>query len=99
VYTDEQNARIRRALDEKLTGVCPLCAQRAWVIGHGLTMIQAVGPPTEHALDTVTYSYPSLPVMCLACGNTILMNVYVLGISDIWRLESPSPTTPSAPTV
>ena len=29
-------------------------------------------------------AYPALPLMCNNCGNTVLLNVYVLGISDIW---------------
>jgi len=28
--------------------------------------------------------YPTLPVMCSNCGNTVLLNVYVLGIAHIW---------------
>lgn len=29
-------------------------------------------------------AYPTLPVMCNTCGNTVLLNVYMLGIADIW---------------
>ncbi len=28
--------------------------------------------------------YPLLPVVCNNCGNTVLLNVYILGIADIW---------------
>jgi len=28
--------------------------------------------------------YPTLPLMCNNCGNTVLLNVYTLGIDDIW---------------
>src|SRR5262245_36854461 len=28
--------------------------------------------------------YPTLPVMCSNCGNTVLLNIYTLGIADIW---------------
>lgn len=29
-------------------------------------------------------AYPTLPIMCNNCGNTMLLNVYTLGIADIW---------------
>ncbi len=29
-------------------------------------------------------SYPMLLVMCKNCGNTMMLNVYTLGIADIW---------------
>lgn len=29
-------------------------------------------------------AYPLLPLICNNCGNTILLNVYILGIADIW---------------
>jgi hypothetical protein len=29
-------------------------------------------------------AYPTLPLMCNNCGNTVLLNVYTLGIADIW---------------
>ena len=29
---------------------------------------------------------PLLPVMCRVCGNTVLLNVYALGIADVWAL-------------
>ena len=28
--------------------------------------------------------FPMLPIMCRNCGNMMLMNVYTLGIADLW---------------
>jgi len=35
-------------------------------------------------------SYPTLPVMCQNCGNTVLLNVYKLGIADLWQGQIPA---------
>jgi hypothetical protein len=29
-------------------------------------------------------AYPTLPLMCDNCGNTMLLNVFPLGIADLW---------------
>lgn len=39
-------------------------------------------------------AYPTLPVMCGNCGNTVLMNVYKLNIADLWAGQIPP--TPQA---
>jgi hypothetical protein len=46
------------------------------------------GPP-KSLLQTLASeppppAYPTLPLMCNNCGNTVLLNVYTLGIADIW---------------
>jgi hypothetical protein len=54
-----------------------------------------VGSPPPTSLLTLAQSaipeppppaYPTLPLMCNNCGNTVLLNVYTLGIADIWPL-------------
>jgi hypothetical protein len=37
-------------------------------------------------------TYPLLPVICNNCGNTVLLNVYFLGIADIWPAIAASST-------
>jgi hypothetical protein len=94
VFTPEQVERIESAIREKMPGACPLCSQRDWAIGRGITLLLAVAPPSASTLSKVTYTYPALPVMCRVCGNTLLMNVYVLGIADMWPEQLP--TVPDA---
>jgi hypothetical protein len=31
-----------------------------------------------------TQAYPLLPVICRNCGNTVLLNIYTLGLQDLW---------------
>ncbi len=40
----------------------------------------------KSALEPPPPAYPTLPLMCNNCGNTVLLNVYTLGIADIWPL-------------
>lgn len=39
------------------------------------------GVPSSLQSPTV---FPMLPIMCRNCGNMMLMNVYTLGIADLW---------------
>ena len=40
--------------------------------------------PQPQAVFSTPPAYPTLPLMCNNCGNTMFLNVYALGISDLW---------------
>ena len=52
---------------------------------------ESSGSPLERLADIMAArrtppppAYPMLLLMCNNCGNTMLLNVYTLGIADIW---------------
>ena len=73
--TQEQSARISMVLGQKVTAPCPLCGQRAWGWGPDLVVVST----PRHDVR-----YPLLVLLCSNCGNTMLLNVYMIGIADIW---------------
>ncbi len=59
--------------------------------GMGVGSPPPPSPSLLHTFATATLeppppAYPTLPLMCNNCGNTVLLNVYTLGIADIWPL-------------
>jgi hypothetical protein len=71
--TASQQPTGKRALLRNITDVASEASGLSAVASH-----LAYTPPSP--------SYPLLPVLCHHCGNTLLLNVYTLGIADIWPL-------------
>jgi hypothetical protein len=98
--TAEQSERITTALAAKLKGQCPLCFAHQWVWQAELVEMDGHAPPpgglqglaqiyaarAGQVTSTPPVVFPTMPVMCGNCGHTVFMNVYVLGIADIWQL-------------
>jgi len=58
---------------------CPMCGQQAWVIGKNVFELRefhekgfVIGPGPI---------VPIIPVTCSNCGNTVLINAFIAGIS------------------
>jgi len=104
--TEDQQLRLANALRAKLTEACPLCRTHQWTFDQSLVMLQALPAPSPSLLGSTYLtrtlatagplaprpgpSYPTLPVMCGNCGNTVLLNVYKLGIADLWKGQIPA---------
>jgi hypothetical protein len=98
--TNEQTNRVAEILRVKLTEACPLCLTKRWTFDGNLVMLQTLPRRTflrpRPTLLTGRLNpqspptYPTLPVMCDNCGNTVLLNVYKLGIADLWSGQIPS---------
>ncbi len=101
--TPDQQVRITNMLRMKLTEPCPLCLTKNWQFGENLVMLQTLPSPPRHRPTVLTTlatggplsprpgpSYPTLPVMCQNCGNTVLLNVYKLGLADLWQGQIPA---------
>lgn len=93
---------LQRAIDQKI-GTCPLCSQRHWTTNGELAVIQTVprlsrrkSPGLAGLLEPVPVyrpeEFPVLPLMCKVCGNTVLLNVYALGVSGLWPGLAPAAT-------
>ena len=86
-----------------MTLPCPVCRDRQWSYGDYPVLLPTTAPGftyspnIERGLATLRdylypgtgpTSYPVLPVICMTCGNTVLLNVHVLGIADVWGLST-----------
>lgn len=61
-------------------GVCPICRSPNWTIGTGFTLLTI-----QDATAGIVLGGPIMPcvsMICTNCGNTVLLNVLVLGLKD-----------------
>jgi cytochrome c-type biogenesis protein CcmH/NrfF len=67
---------------------CAVCQNQNWTVAEGmvaLTLQERLG-----ALTIGGKVLPCVPLICNTCGNTILLNLKVLGLGDIAEPEAKS---------
>ena len=82
--TLDQQERIIQTIKDRIGGEirCPLCGASTWTFTEGVAMIQAqerLGVP-----GISDQGLPALPLVCRQCGNTHFLNIFVLGLSDLF---------------
>jgi hypothetical protein len=90
---DEQKRRVEAAVKERFPdpGPCPICRKDEWhVVPDGFVIVpfqQDIerDPDGDASLGVLQASQmmPSVAVLCVTCGNTLLLNAYVLGLGDL----------------
>ena len=88
--TADQQDRVLRTIKERVGGdvKCPLCGHISWIFGDGVAVITSQ--------PTLTYSavpdkgLPALPMVCRQCGNTHFLNVFALGLGDLFEKSGAS---------
>jgi len=81
-YTEEEKQKILSVLQEKGVGnLCPLCRKGSWILPDGI-----VTPVLQEKLPDIqvtgTY-FPNYPLVCVNCGNTVLINLNAIGLTDM----------------
>ena len=76
--------RILEALSAKLPewNACPICNVRDWELGDGFIIALVA----DYPMAEIAYAQrrlPSIGVICRNCGNTVIMNMYKLGLEDL----------------
>lgn len=87
-FTDAELARINAAINEKAGGLkaCPVCATNEWHIGPGRTEFALIPRDPARAQEGVSAS--GLLIVCVKCGYMFAMNVFVLGLGDLFGVKS-----------
>lgn len=98
-YTADELARIQTALAERAPkfGSCPLCGTDNWAVAPGLVDLDLRSNLSSGKVIVGGPSYPNLVFICNRCGNTVLMNVFTLGLHDLFGLTpaEPAEVTPA----
>ena len=84
-FTERQQAKVMEAIREKLPhfGACNACHKGGWTLMDGFVHLQLsddvlqVPQPGASAL-------PCVALLCNNCGNTMLFNIIMLGIGDVF---------------
>ncbi len=78
--SQEQRDRVANHLDVKWkTKLCPHCGENKWTVGLYLTAMRAAAPNGIGNLNMTAPLYPFIPIACLNCGYTALVNVLAVG--------------------
>jgi hypothetical protein len=78
--TEEIQRRILKVMADKGVGArpCPVCGNPEWMIGAYVVPTVVTNPST---VSLGGPSYPCVSLLCRRCGNTHLLNLYLLGFT------------------
>jgi len=84
---EEVLAKVTAALRERVGDErpCVVCGHTAWVVSTRFVVLTAQLNPLSRGMRKE--AFPLLPVVCTHCGNTHLLNLRVLGFSDLKQIE------------
>lgn len=82
--TADQQDRVLKTIKERIGGdiKCPLCGRVAWMFTDGVAVIHAQESLSSSAIPD--QGLPALPMVCRQCGNTHFLNVFALGLGDLF---------------
>jgi len=75
-------------LGEKPLGDCPICGTKSWQLQDQFAVFSVSERPDQVTLGGRVL--PSLVIICSNCGNTMFLNLKILGLEDL--LSSPEGT-------
>lgn len=86
-FTDNEQQKILAAIQAKVPQIknCPICGSVKWNLSVGVVTLSIQEQPGTIVLGGP--GMPCIPLVCLNCGNTVLLNMMVLGLKDM--LEKP----------
>jgi hypothetical protein len=91
MFTPEQKKTIAETLAAKGLKPCPICGlSHTWILGEALVMFPLMIKPSKGNVAWVPngQSYPSVPVLCSNCGNTVFHNIFTLGLGQLLELTA-----------
>jgi hypothetical protein len=83
-FTPEILSRVIAVLTERLGGtdpLCPLCHKSEWTVSDGFVFL--LMQAQLKTLRLAGKGHPCITLTCNTCGNTHLLNMMVLGLSDL----------------
>jgi hypothetical protein len=82
-FTPEQSQEILQKINQKLGGppTCPMCHHNVWQLSDGIVLL-TLQSPASGGIQLGGKSLPGVPLICSTCGNTVLLNVFMLGVAE-----------------
>lgn len=82
-FTEDEKQKILATIKAQVPkiGNCPVCGNSNWTLADGYIQL-----PVQDKLGSVVLGGPVLPcvaIVCTNCGNTVLLNVFALGLKDM----------------
>ena len=82
----ERNRIIIATQEKGVTGTCELCKNANWSVGENLVApVSLLRTVDGLQIGLKGQIYPSAVLMCTKCGNTKMLNVGYLGLTDYFN--------------
>lgn len=81
--TEKEQTQILERIKERAPHIetCPVCGNHTWQVQDNYILIPA---PQEAGRTTLGESgLPCIPILCSNCGNTLLLNLIILGLRHL----------------
>lgn len=85
-------ARLLERIPNRKMLPCVICAQTQWSLEEGFVTLVLGAEPGKIYLEGG--ALPNVALMCRVCGNTHLLNLLALGLSDLIESESEAEAQP-----
>jgi len=82
MFSSRDRERIEAAINAKIPAglKCPLCQHPVWTMIDGPAVVTVRERFNVSDFDS---GLPSVALVCSNCGNTVLLNLFKLGLGDI----------------
>ncbi len=82
-WPEDVQQRIIRAITARVPRMplCAVCGRQQWTLASGVVTIQLQEDPGAYVLGGP--AMPCAALVCQHCGNTLLLNLVVLGLGDL----------------
>jgi len=88
--TEDQKIASMKAIQERIPSgemFCPLCKTNRWTVqGDGL-IVHTVQRDYPIKMNVGGQTLPCLALICQNCGNTHFLNIFILGIAEIFGFD------------
>ncbi len=88
-FSTDQEQRIIGAIQSRLPAKlgCSACTHTQWTLADGFVFLSLSDSPGSIPIGG--NGLPSVALTCKNCGNTLLFNLIVLGLRDLWESAAP----------
>lgn len=90
-FTDQQQQVVLRAVQAKIgqgrVAACTVCGQANWGIQNQGLVLLTMQPSGQTGVVLGGPALPCVALVCNTCGNTALLNAFVLGVADAFGLK------------
>jgi predicted nucleic-acid-binding Zn-ribbon protein len=82
-FTEDEKQKLLAAIQARVPSIrnCPVCGNNNWTLANGYVQL-----PLQKEIGSTVLGGPVLPcvpIICTNCGNTVLLNAFILGLKDI----------------
>ena len=94
VIREEIIAKIKEKAGQPGIGICSLCRNNEFTLADGFVNLSV--SPSAQSIQIGGQQLPSVALVCTTCGNTLVINLLVLGLGHLAAPKTVPDTKSSA---